>query len=83
MEGQSSQTHRTVPIFGWIFHIHIGAVTHTLIAGLRDEFSLAVNAGVRTLAGDPLLPIGHVAGRRRAAARVLGTWNWTGGADKH
>lgn len=71
-----------VPIFGWIFHIGIGAATHTRIAGLGDELSLAVDAGVRTLAGDPLLPVGHVAGRRRAAARVLGTWDGTGGADK-
>lgn len=70
----SRHKHHMVPIFGWIFHINIEAVTHALIAGLGDEFSLAVDAGVGTLAGDPLLPLGHVAGGRRAAARFLRTW---------
>lgn len=56
-----------------------GALTHTLLAGLGDEFPLAVNAGVRTLAGDSLLPLGHVTGWRRATARVGRTWDWTQG----
>lgn len=57
-----------------------GAVTHTRVAGLGDELPLAVDAGVRALAGDPLLPLRHVAGGRRAPSRILGTWDWTAGA---
>lgn len=46
--------------------------THALLAGLGDELALAVDAGVGALAGDALLPLGHVARRRRAPARALG-----------
>lgn len=55
----------------------MSALTHTLIAGLGDELSLTVNAGVGALAGDPLLPLGHVPGWGGAAARALRTWERT------
>lgn len=56
----------------------MSAPTHTLVAGLGDELSLAVDAGVGALAGDPLLPLGHVPGRGRAAARALRAWGGGG-----
>lgn len=52
-------------------------VTHAWIAGLGDELALAVDAGVRTLSGDPLLAFGHVSRRRRTAPCVLRTYDFT------
>lgn len=60
-------------ILRWVFPINSEVMTHTLIAGLGDELPLTVNAGVRTLAGDPLLAFRHVARRWRATPRVLRT----------
>lgn len=44
--------------------------THVLVHGLRDELSLAVDAGVGSLAGDLLLLLGNAARRGRAAPGV-------------
>lgn len=46
--------------------------THALLAGLRDEFPLTVDAGVGPLSGNVLLPLRHIARRRGASTRVLG-----------
>jgi len=51
---------------------------HRVFPGLRDELALAVDAGVGPLASHALLPLGDVARRRGAAARVLGAWETTG-----
>lgn len=48
------------------------AISYVLVQGLRDELSLAVDAGVGALAGDLLLLLGDAARGRGRPARVQG-----------